>query len=85
MFSSLITTLQQHLQRWNKFQVLLHGKVIIANHLVASGLWYILTLVAYNFKKLHQLQQMLVAFVWGKTDRRTRHRVRELIITLPKR
>lgn len=84
MFTALVANLKQRLQRWNKFQVSLHSKVIIANHLVASVLWYVLTLVAFNFKKLHKLQQLLVAFVWGKTDRRTCHRVLEHIVTLPK-
>lgn len=63
IFASLVTKLQQRLQKWNKFHVSLNGKVIIANNLVASGLWYILTLLACDAKKLHRLQQMLVAFV----------------------
>lgn len=67
----------------NRFQVSLHGKVIIANHMVASSLYYVLTLVALDFCKL-QLQQILVSFVWGKIDHHVRHQVSQHILTLPK-
>lgn len=49
MFASLVDKLKQKLQCWNHYQVSLHGKIIIANHLVASTLWYVLTLVATDF------------------------------------
>lgn len=32
IFTSLVDKLKRKLQRWNRFQVSLHGKIIIANH-----------------------------------------------------
>lgn len=59
----MVTKLQQCFKKWNKFQVSLQGKVVITNHLVALGLWYIITLMACDLKKLHRLQKMYVTWL----------------------
>lgn len=84
MFTSLVTKLQQGLLRWNKFQVSFHGKIVIVNHLVASALWFVLTLVAIDSRKLHHLQQMLISFVWSKEGKNLRHKAPEYFLLLPK-
>lgn len=85
MFLSLLLKLKERLQHWNWFQVSLHGKIVITNHLVASSLWYVLTLVASDLRKLNKLQQLLVSFVWGKEGRKAYHKVLQNILTLSKR
>lgn len=85
MFDSLVSKIQQKNRQWNRYQVLLHGKVVIANHLVASSLWYILTLVTMNSRRIHQLQQFLVAFIWSKEGRASRNKCPERLLTLGKK
>jgi hypothetical protein len=57
---------------------------VVANHLILSGLWYISTLNAVPSDRLRQLQQLVVAFIWGARDHKVRHRVLSHIIMLPK-
>lgn len=52
--------------------------------MVASALWYVLTLIASDFCKLHKLQQMLVFFIWGREERRAQHKAPQCILTLAK-
>lgn len=59
--------------------------MVIANHLVAFALWYILTLVATNPRRLHQLSQILVAFIWSKEGWVSKHKCPEWLLTLAKR
>jgi hypothetical protein len=84
MYEALLTRLKARLKKWNTFPLTLQGKIVVANHLILSGLWYITTLNMVHREKLHQLQQLVVAFVRRAKDNKVRHRVSANILTLPK-
>jgi hypothetical protein len=83
MFESLLGKLQHQLTKWGSLPLTLQGKVVVANHLILSGLWYVLTLNALNSKRLQRLQSLVVAFIWGSRYLRGRHRISKEIILLP--
>jgi hypothetical protein len=82
MFESLVEKLQHRLTKWSTFPLTLQGKVVVANHLILSGLWYVLTLNTLHPKRLHQLQAMVVSFIWGGRQQCGRHRVSKDILLL---
>jgi hypothetical protein len=84
MFEHILSTLKTRLNKWNVFPLTLQGKIVVANHLVLSGLWYVLTLCAIEPARLKLLQKLIVAFVWGARVERVRHKVSADILMLPK-
>jgi hypothetical protein len=82
-FKSLLDKLQLQLRKWDSFPLTLQGKVVVANHLVVSGLWYVLTLNALNSTRLNHLQALVVGFIWGGCQLQGRHRVSMSILLLP--
>jgi hypothetical protein len=68
MFSAALAKLKGRLKKWDAFPLTLQGKGVVANHLIASGLWYIMTLNAACPTRLQRLQKLLVAFIWGARD-----------------
>jgi hypothetical protein len=79
---ALFTKLKSRLKRWESFHLTLKGKVVVANHLILSGLWYFLTLNASNPKLLHKLQRLINAYIWSSGSTRGKYRVLADIITL---
>lgn len=69
---------------WNSFPLSLTGRILVANHLIASRLWYTLTLLSVSVASLMAIQKIVTSFVWGGGDHRARHRVQLQLICLPK-
>jgi hypothetical protein len=84
MFEASLSKVQDKLAKWANVPLTLQGKIVVANHLVMSSLWYMLTLNCSNDARLKSLQQLTIKFVWGSSGRRSRHRVSSQIICLPK-
>jgi hypothetical protein len=63
MFDLILTTLRGRLRKWSIFPLTLQGKILVANHLILSGLWYVLTLCAIEPTRLKHLQKLIIAFV----------------------
>jgi hypothetical protein len=53
MFDTALVKLKARLSKWDTFLLTLQGKVVVENHLIASGLWYMLTLNAICSHRLH--------------------------------
>jgi hypothetical protein len=75
VFSELNRRLEERLAKGRYKFTSLIGRVVIANHLILSSLWYLLTLWSGNPKELEQMQAQILRFVWGGEDKQTRNRV----------
>jgi hypothetical protein len=63
MLDFTMARLKSRLYKWSVFPLTLQKTVVVAKHLVLSGLWYLLTLNAVQQKCLHCLQQLIVSFL----------------------
>jgi hypothetical protein len=84
MFDPLLQQLRARLHEWETFPLTVQGKVIVANHLISSGLWYVFTLNATKADRLKKIQALINNFIWNGRQKKVKHQVAANIITLPK-
>jgi hypothetical protein len=44
MFDDLLLRVGKRLSKWSNFPLTVNGKIVVANHLIMSSLWFVLTL-----------------------------------------
>jgi hypothetical protein len=60
------------------------ARVVIANHLIVSSIWFLLTLWTGSRQQLDKMQKKVTKFVWAGQNDTARHRVDEATICRPK-
>ncbi|KAL3681179.1 hypothetical protein R1sor_024135 [Riccia sorocarpa] len=59
----------------------IHGRVVIANHILYGLIWFLLPLWACGKQKLRKIENLVLRFIWGGTEAaKTRHRVAEKVL-----
>ncbi|KAL3675310.1 hypothetical protein R1sor_025258 [Riccia sorocarpa] len=59
----------------------IHGRIVIANHIMYGIIWFILPLWAGGKSMLRTLETLILRYVWGGTDYvKKRHRVSEKLL-----
>lgn len=69
------TRLTNSILKYKGRHLSLAARVIVANSLILSTLWYLLTLWAGDLKFLHKIQQQIDLFVWNGKPRVDRHTI----------
>jgi hypothetical protein len=82
-FESTLANFQKRLHKWDNFPLTICGKVIVANHLVLAGIWYVLTLNSNRASRLQKIQQLITNFIWQGQYTTSRNRVRADVLILP--
>ncbi|KAL3689068.1 hypothetical protein R1sor_015377 [Riccia sorocarpa] len=61
----------------------IHGRVVIANHLMFGIIWFILPLWAGDRNKMRNIEALILRYIWGGNEvSKARHRVAEKILHL---
>lgn len=60
------------------------ARVLAVNHLMMGSLWYLLTLWSGTDKELHEVQMLLINFLWAGQDILASHRINCRLLALPK-
>ncbi|KAL3676999.1 hypothetical protein R1sor_026947 [Riccia sorocarpa] len=59
----------------------IHGRIVIANHLILGILWFLLPLWSANRSKIRSIEALILRYIWGgNEDTKLRHRVAEVIL-----
>ncbi|KAL3702291.1 hypothetical protein R1sor_020313 [Riccia sorocarpa] len=75
----------QKIQKWinspTARSTTIHGRIVIANHLIYGILWFLLPLWAGGKSKIRHIERLVLIYVWGgNEDSKRRHRVAENIL-----
>ncbi|KAL3682785.1 hypothetical protein R1sor_000807 [Riccia sorocarpa] len=58
-----------------------HGRVVIANHIIYGIRWFVLPIWSANRAKLRKIEGLILRYVWGGNEaKKSRHRVTEKIL-----
>jgi hypothetical protein len=77
--------LEERIQRCKKRPTVLGARIVLANHLINSALWYLLTLWGGRPEELVEMQRQVINFIWdGHHSERRRYRVDATTICRPK-
>ncbi len=81
----LLLTIRKKLLHWSSAQLSLAGRVVIANHVLLSTMWYILSCWIFSKACINQVQRLIRNFLWaGNQGEQARAKVAWGILTQPK-
>lgn len=83
-FGGMLECVRKQIGKWSAFHLSLQGRVLAANHLISSALWYDLILFAHDSAKMQKIQAIIISFIWGRSLARARPRVQASLIALHK-
>ena len=83
--TALLLTIRKKLLHWSSAKLSLAGRIVIANHVLLSTMWYILSCWIFSKSCINQVQRLIRNFLWaGNQGELTRAKVAWGVITKPK-
>ncbi|KAL3682578.1 hypothetical protein R1sor_000600 [Riccia sorocarpa] len=80
-FEALFQKIQKKVNSLKSRSTSIHGRVLIANHIIYGLVWFLLPLWAAGKDKLRKIEALVLRFIWGGTvTTKTGHRVAERIL-----
>ena len=82
--AKMMQQIRKHLIRWSANKLSLAGRIMVANQVVLSSVWYLASCMDFSGKSLKLARAAVRNYMWsGKLDARARARVKWIAAVLP--
>ena len=82
--NKMLSQVRKHLQRWAGNKLSLAGRIMIANHVIMSSIWYFASCMNFSNQALNLVRATVRNYIWsGKRATNTRARVKWATAMLP--
>jgi hypothetical protein len=82
-FDKLMISLKGKMIAWGNCNLSLAGRILIANQVLLSSMWYMAAYWNPNPKMCNQIKGVIRNFIWGGKAIKTREKVKWDSLTLP--
>ncbi len=82
-FEKLMLTLKGKMIAWGKCNLSLAGRILVANQVLLSSMWYLAACWNPNPRMCNQIRGVVRTFIWGGKASNTRAKVKWDSLTLP--